>query len=364
MMTDLNARYKHDQSVWDRCSGTYEQRIVGGHPDVHAYEDFEETLIDHLLLNLARNLEKRISVVDLGCGSGRLILRIAAQTTSPYQLKPVMGKRLQELRSAHPCMAWNPQLQSKLRDLVGVDFSRAMLDLARNKMDLAGLSHDLVTARVTLQHGSAFDPVRLPSGTVPVVVCLVNSIGVMQGMEGARKLFQSIRQTVEKNGGIGLISCFCRENIRSHALGQYESTMDVSGPPAWLKSDRHDLSELLFVPTCYRRYDDVRQGIDVVVFSPEGKLIEERHTLQRVPQQVEQAELTGEIRTHQGYQSHWYSKSDIANLISEFWGTDGWQAFGSEVDPLRARACQLAWYDPSGHARRWFKDLTGDMPRA
>lgn len=364
MMTDLNARYQQDQSVWDRCSGIYEQRIVGGHPDIHAYEAFEETLLDHLLLHLARTLDKRISVVDLGCGSGRLLLRLMAQTTPPDTLTRDKEKRLRMMRSIHPDWAWNPQLQSKLRTLTGVDFSRAMLTLAKKKMSAAGLSRDGATTQIQLIRGSAFDPVQLTSGAFPVVVCLINSIGVMQGIEGAKKLFQSIRQTVDQGGGIGLISCFCRENIGSHGLGQYESTMDVSGPPIWLKSDWHDLAKLLFVPRAYRRFDDTKKTIDVAVYETDGRLIDECHTLRRIPKQMEEMLRTGKILTHQGYESRWYSKKEIASLISNHWGKSGWQTFGSRIDPLRARACQLAWYDPNGHARRWFKDLTGDMHRA
>jgi|GEM_PF-1052634 len=364
MTATLDTQFQQDQTVWDRCSSTYEHRVVGGHPDVCAYEEFEETLIDHLLLHLTRTLNIRISVVDLGCGSGRLMLRLAAQTTSREHLKPQTAELFHEAESRHPAWAWNPLLQDKLQHITGVDFSRAMLDLAREKFVTAGLSQVLSPEKISMIHGSAFEPIRQPDGVIPVVVCLVNSIGVMQGMEGARKLFQAIRQTVEPHGGIGLISCFCRENIRSHALGQYESTMDVSGPPIWLKSDRYDLSEHLFVPLSYRRYDDPSQTIDVGVYDRDGgKSVDPCHPLYRIPERVEKTIGTGEIHTHQGYKSRWYSRNEISELIAELWGGKGWQAFGSHIDPLRARAAQLAWCDPAGHARKWFQLLMGETHR-
>ena len=50
----LEAMVERDRRVWNDCAGTYEERIVCGHPDVLAYESFEEDFLDRVLAFLAR----------------------------------------------------------------------------------------------------------------------------------------------------------------------------------------------------------------------------------------------------------------------------------------------------------------------
>jgi SAM-dependent methyltransferase len=358
MGNEIEIQTQKDRAIWDHCSRQYEKRIVGGHPDVHAYETFEETVVDHLLAHLVRCEIGQLSVIDLGCGSGRLLLRLGAQTTGPEKADAEAGVLLEAARQNHPGLAWVPSLEGRLHSITGIDFSRSMLELAREKLAAAGLHHHVDFEYIRLLYGSAFAPVTRAPGTFPLVVCLVNSIGVMQGVEGARKLFQAIFRIVQREG-VGLISCYRRENVRSHGLGQYESTMDVSGPPIWLESDRYDLKKDRFVPLAYRRYDESADGIEAAVFDADGRLKKERHFLRRIPSLVEKAVESGEIRTHQGYESRWYSEDEIRALTAEFWGEAGWHMPGAALDPLRARAAQLAWCDPTGQARQWIEQLTG-----
>ncbi|MCA1810027.1 MAG: hypothetical protein LC725_11360, partial [Lentisphaerae bacterium] len=71
----LPERYARDQKIWDDCAQAYEAAIVHGHPDVTAYENFEEDLLDRILLFLARDARQELHLYDVGCGSGRLHLR-------------------------------------------------------------------------------------------------------------------------------------------------------------------------------------------------------------------------------------------------------------------------------------------------
>ena len=43
-MLDLKEKYEKDKTTWDECAATYEKQIVGGHPDILAFENFEEDL--------------------------------------------------------------------------------------------------------------------------------------------------------------------------------------------------------------------------------------------------------------------------------------------------------------------------------
>ncbi|MBA3847140.1 MAG: hypothetical protein H0X45_10890, partial [Planctomycetes bacterium] len=83
--SSLAAHYDRDRHVWDACANTYERQIVGGHPDVRAYEAFEEDLFDRVLRHLAA-AGNALRLYDVGCGSGRLHLRYGLQTTDAATL--------------------------------------------------------------------------------------------------------------------------------------------------------------------------------------------------------------------------------------------------------------------------------------
>ena len=46
-MTDIKVKYKRDMKTWDECSIIYECQIVGGHPDILAFENFEEDFLEN-----------------------------------------------------------------------------------------------------------------------------------------------------------------------------------------------------------------------------------------------------------------------------------------------------------------------------
>jgi len=88
--------------------------LWGGHPDVTAYESFEEDLLDRVLLYLARERKKRLGLYDVGCGSGRLHLRYAMKTTRVAQLKKADAQALERARIKNPAFAYDPLLAERL----------------------------------------------------------------------------------------------------------------------------------------------------------------------------------------------------------------------------------------------------------
>ena len=69
---------RRDQNTWNRCAKYYEQSVVNGHPDIRAYEEFEEDLLDHMLQHLITANKCQVSLYDIGCGSARIHLRYLA----------------------------------------------------------------------------------------------------------------------------------------------------------------------------------------------------------------------------------------------------------------------------------------------
>ena len=352
-MTNLIEKYKTDQQTWDECAETYEQQIVGGHPDILAFENFEEDFLDRLLRHLGKIQDRKIKLMDIGCGSGRLHLRYGAKTTN-LTSELQSDYKLAELKENNSDFAYDPLLASKLGEVWGIDFSKNMIQLAEEKLNKAGLNGQRSTA-LKFAVGSAFELEEQPDDILPVAICLVNSIGVMQGPEGAVELFKSMRKAVEAAKGIAIISCYQQEYIKSYGLGQYESTLDVSGQPLWLVPDTYSYTRFKQIAKNYKRAHSGNQSLVVDVFNLKNNLVKKDHVLKRSPDLVNTVIETGRIRTHTNYKSHWYSYQDIDNLIKNYWTGNTYHIRTKELDALRAEPAQMAILDRGNHLEKLFK---------
>jgi SAM-dependent methyltransferase len=319
-----------------------------GHPEVTAYEAFEEDIIDRILLYLISERRKNVSLYDVGCGSGRLHLRYAMKTTHTSDVDGADARALGMARCSNPAYAYDPLLAERLVSIGGVDFSLQMLELAKEKLCVSGLSR-LIDENIWLHHGSAFDLQPMKSEPFPVAASLCNSIGVMQGPQGAMELFRAMRRAVEEAGGVAIISAYCREAVESFALSGYESTMDVSGQPRWLVPDTYASPRYTQVPRMYKRAYDSGSQIVVDVYDGDCNLVKGGHVLTRNELSVAHAVETGHIRTHTDYESHWYSFELFDEWIAEHWPVErSYHIAGRDLDTLRAEPVQLAILDVGG----------------
>jgi len=351
-METLEQKYRCDEKVWDECASTYEDQIVCGHPDILAFEEFEEDLFDRLLAYLASTQDRPLKLMDIGCGSGRLHIRYGCRTADDREVKqphPVYA-----MKKNNHTLSCDSVLRQKLMEVWGIDFSARMIELAESKVESLGL-RSISSANLTLEKGSAFELEPQSDEVLPVAVCLVNSIGVMQGPEGAVELFKSMRRAVEKAGGIAIISCYQREYISSYGLGQYESTLDVSGQPAWMMPDTYASGEHVQVAGNYKRAHSTDTTLTVDVFDANGNLVKKGHVLRRDPEKTSQTIETGRIRTYGDYKSHWYSFDIMEEWKNAYWPTDSYHIKTKSLDALRAEPAQMAIMDPQHHLDGLFK---------
>ena len=343
---DLQKQFEHDKLLWNACAQVYESAIVLGHPDVTAYEHFEEDLIDRLLLYLIRDCKRYVHLYDVGCGSGRLHLRYGLKSLDPSARDPEsVAYRLQTM---HANFQYSPHIAPGLKKVGGIDFSYEMLDLARKKITGAGLG-DMLDRLLYFEQGSAFDLQAFPEEPLPVAVTLCNSIGVMQGYEGACKVFQAMRRSVENAGGIAIISGYRKEAVCDFALGNYESVLDACGQPVWLAPDFYAGAQYQQRPHIYKRAYDASDELVVDVYDNEDNLVAENHVIQRIPGLVNEVVATGHIRTYSEYESHWYSFEQFRAWIDQWWGMENsWHLAGRSMDFMRAAPAQFAIYDPCG----------------
>lgn len=334
----LEKRYRDDLVTWDRCAADYERAIVCGHPDVRAYEDFEEDFLDALLRYLLLKGEGPLRLLDAGCGSARIHLRYGLKMSPSVPNTP--GRDI----------AYDPLIASGLNGIDGVDFSSEMLDIARQKLSTAGIS-PRIRNLLRLRQGSAFDPAPEFVKGLPVAMAVCNTIGVMQGPEGARRLFQALRKEVEQEGGIALISAYRHDAVSNYALGNYESTMNVSGQPYWLQPLRFTSRDVVPIPLEMKRAFDSNPTIRVGINRPDGTRLEEC-ILKRDPKAVQEVIATGHIRTLWDYESYWYPMDQVAEWIATYWGRlPVWHIDGRQIDALRAWPVQLAILDAGNHLK-------------
>jgi SAM-dependent methyltransferase len=349
--------YERDKAVWDQCAEQYEESIVGGHPDIIAYEEFEEDLIDRLFIYLMRDCGRDIHFYDVGCGSARLHLHLGLKSIVADRVSEGDAKLIRAERMKHARHSFDPVFNNHLKLIGGLDFSREMIAIATKKLKDAGLSSEL-GSRLYLEQGSAFELDPIEGDYLPFAVAVCNSIGVMQGPEGAQQLFKNMRTAVEKRGGIALISCYRRKAIKSHALGNYESTMNVSGQPEWLEPKSFADEKYLKVPRRFKRAHDPSCQIIVNIFDDSGKLLEKGVQLKRNDEAVEEMTRTGHIKMHSDYESNWYSTQTISKWIDQYWGaSNSYHVMGEDLDSLRAEPVQLAIFDPDKKLETLFKHI-------
>ena len=348
MVDSLREGCERDRNVWDSCAGNYEDQIVCGHPDIVAYEAFEEDFLDRILLYLVRECGRSVELFDVGCGSGRLHLRYGLKVTDDADLDPDLAEKLRRARQSIPGSEYDALLAHRLRAIRGLDFSDAMIELAEKKLVAAGLGASIST-RLFLRVGSAFDLKPLRKYPVPVAVSLCNSIGVTQGPAGAAELFKAMRRAVESAGGVAIISGYRRQAVETFGLGNYESTMNVCGQPLWLEPDTCADSRYTQVPRAYKLAHDPDRTIRVDVFDQKGKLVKEKFMLRRSEPAVQRVLETGHIETHSDYESYWYSFEQFEKWIDELWPRgQSYHLAGKSIDALRAEPAQIAILDAGG----------------
>jgi SAM-dependent methyltransferase len=344
----LSRKLERDRGVWDACAEEYERVIVEGHPDVTAYEAFEEDLLDRLLLHLIRDRKRQVHLLDVGCGSGRLHLRYGLKICPEKELPREERRLVDGLRSLHPGYGYDPVLAGGLAAVGGIDFSASMIGLAGRKLASAGLTR-LAHGPLYLKVGSAFDLMAMPGEPLPLVVSVCNSVGVTQGPSGAVELLKSMRRAVESAGGIAIVSAYRAEAVESFALGNYESTMNVSGQPRWLTPDTYAAARYVKIPRAFKRGHASDPTIVVDVLDEEGNLVERGFQLERDPAAVREVIEDGHIRTHTDYESYWYGFDQFAQWISDHWPEGKSHLLeGRSLDALRAEPVQLAVLDPEG----------------
>ena len=125
---NLIQTYRRDQRVWDRCADSYEKHVVNGYPDIKAYEELEEDLLDRILQHLLTSNRRKVSLYDIGCGSGRLHLPYGLKIASENRLPLSDSKELRKQRLKNENYRFDRFLFNNLMSVSGIDISSQMIN--------------------------------------------------------------------------------------------------------------------------------------------------------------------------------------------------------------------------------------------
>lgn len=342
----IDEKVKKSRTIWDECADSYEEQIVSGHPDIVGLEAFEEDYIDALLRFLIDRDTYPISLMDIGCGSGRLHLRYLIKTAKALHSDSGLANLISNMTKNASNLKYDPIIAKGLSEVWGIDFSSRMLALAKEKMVVKSTLQNPL--KCTFVEGSAFEIAPADKGSLPVSVCLINTIGIMQSPE---LVFKAMRRQVEAAGGIACIFCYKKESVKAYGLSNYESTLDVSGQPKWLIPADYAGNKYKMIARKYKLAHSTDPELMVDVFNTNMEPVEKNFLLKRDPAIVDMTLQSGHIQTYSGYESHWYSFNRVETWINKFWQGRGttYHLDAKTLDSVRAEPEQIAIFDPENH---------------
>jgi SAM-dependent methyltransferase len=152
MLPDWQLPAGADRGLWDymsseRVAREYDQSLAG------------TPLLDLDLRFAERHFAKPARLIDLGCGTGRLLLHFA--------------------RRGFAC--------------VGVDLSEAMLEVAREKAHALGLS-------IELRRANLVELDEIAPASFDYAACLFSTLGMIRGVEHRRRFLRHVRRVLNPGG--------------------------------------------------------------------------------------------------------------------------------------------------------------------
>lgn len=208
---------KKKYNIWDSIAEIYDDYVSnlfsGKNNLLDIYEEGEEKLIFNLINKILET--GSVSIIEVGCGTGRGLIKIAK-------------------KYSHPSVAGFFEISN----LVGVDSSRVMSQKSKDKFaDL--ISNSEIDSRweknINIIIGDALKLKFLLTrkrikitNTVPIVICLLNTMGIIHTQEERIKLINEMARVAGSNGKL-FISVFNAEKFESNAYDVYSSLEKVVG---------------------------------------------------------------------------------------------------------------------------------------
>lgn len=297
MRENLKREENRDILYCDNVASEKEESTVNDHPDIIAYGNFEEQLLDKIMLEITERENKPINLVDI---------------------------------------------------------SKRTLEIAESK--LSGMNEEIVKRlNMSFELGSASNLEEGNNLSIPILVSLNNSIGTLQGPEEAQQLFISMRNAIEEVNGIGIISCYSKNYFEDYALNIYESVMQVTGQPVWLEPSNFTSSEFKLICKKYKTFGDLSTDTYCDIYDQDGLLVEENYKLTRAQTKVRAIKISGNIKTYRGYSSMWYSPLIIKQWINSHWNDcKTYYIETKDLDEKLAPFGQLAIIDCGNHLNNIF----------
>jgi SAM-dependent methyltransferase len=343
---EFEIKLTQSKKLWDEQTDLYEEDTIdcNGQPDIIRYQNFEYDLMDKVLSLVLKNrdVNRKITLIDFGCGSGKLHIRYGCKMIDSDDISdPDDRKKLNRLRRSMFGLQYDEHFKNGMDRIIGIDFSENMIDLAKIKTHSAGLTQDL-DSKLIFKQGYVHEFDMDVGDTIPIVACMINTIGIMQGVEGARKAIWAMERIIGKDG-LGVISMYRKDKVEKYALCRYESVMESDGQPIWLIPIVHAEKDVIIKPKAYKTALHDTDTLPAMIFCSGGNAPIQTMIFRRDPNIVKETVETGVIRTHTGYYSKWYSREEMEDILSDIFGTSYKIVDAEKFDYLRGEVGQIAF---------------------
>jgi len=231
---------KDELAFWNHIAPNYDEAILHTPPPImREYESWEDQQLDSIL---SCALEKPTVFLELGCGTGRYLMRY--------------GKLVDE----------DPCFNDKLLAIVGLDFSEQMIRTSIRNLKLAHLEK-LIGKRIFLVRADATKPpINMKKASFnnlqKVVTIMFGTIGNIK--RGRKRLLRYLSSNLLNINGIGVISFFNRDALtaKGGGLDEYSLIPEIVGNRLeWNPDSGVVKSERKFF-TEWFRYDDFARMIE------------------------------------------------------------------------------------------------------
>lgn len=196
-------------------------------PHASYYELYEEFFLKQQIDALIEE-EKDIVIIELGSGVGRVFVEYGLVSTKN------ISEKAQRYRSfLSPIFDYDPAYSIHLKQMVGVDFSKEMLEEAYKWLENIKLAHLLQDNKIIqIQSIAQLLNMKFPKNLFKVVTILFQTLGNQLGEELQIEMLKKAKEIASPNGMV-FVSVFNKEVFEEQAKPYYEDIKKSVGQPIY-----------------------------------------------------------------------------------------------------------------------------------
>lgn len=205
-------KIKKGQASWDVISNQYDLLVTNSSNKIlKAYQEGERKfIIEEIIKTLA---DQNVTIIEVGCGTGRFLIDLLNQNL-------------------------DDKTDHKIINIIGIDSSVNMVNEFRVK-----IAEGLSKTEIPQKYSNIIKPIKAdaeelfnavkdiisPHDSCVIVLCVLNTLGIIDNSDTRGKIVCQMIETAGKNGRI-FVSVFNAKSFQQHVTEIYTPLVDMVGP--------------------------------------------------------------------------------------------------------------------------------------